>query len=150
VLLHDRFPDQARSVNLSGFIAPSPDSTIRLSPSPSSLDEYIDIPESAVLHAEQDESGVAELFIDPAAELRIVSVRRHSLPALARLINQSDGEEPAKSCVDKRIEKCKTDPMVGNKSFCESAQGRRTFQLLCDLFGDPKFQSTGGGGGVFI
>ena len=148
VLLTERFSDETAAINLRGFIAPSAKGTVRLSPSPSSLSEYIEIPEKALLHSEQDEDGATELFIEPTALVSVVSVQKLPLQSALRLRDGGPDAGPEKSCLEKRIEKCKSDPTVGNKTFCDSAEGKRVFQLLCDLFGDPKFRF--GGGGVFV
>jgi hypothetical protein len=143
-------------VTLSGYIAPGTPGSIRLSPSPSSLSQYIDIPQPAILHAEQnEESGVATLFVDPTAVLEFHSrrcaswnaIRAESLSTMVATLQtqQPDGGgQKPKSCVEKRIEKCKSDPTVSDKSFCDSEDGKRVFKIICDLFGDPKVPADGG------
>jgi len=133
------------AVALGGFVAPSPAGTVRLCPS-QSLGDCIDIPEESVLRFEQDaDSGVTHLFVDFTAVVSVVATRSYPISALVapRLDNDPDAGA-GKTCTEKRQEKCRSDPTVSNKDFCDSPEGERTFKLLCDLFGDPAFGGFGG------
>ena len=138
-LLHERFPSEASAIKLSGYVAPSESGSIKLSPSPSSLQEYVEIAQDDVLYSEQhSELGVAELFIDPAAVVSVVSVRRFPLAAAPRRPDEAPGDATRpKSCVNQRIDQCKRDPMVGDARFCDSDEARHLFDILCGVFGPP-------------
>ncbi len=144
-MLNERFGGRANALTLSGFVGPSAEGVVRIFPTPNG-GEYIDIPESAIVHYEQpDVSGPTELFMEPNVIVTVVSVRK--VPILALALQQDGGPDGGgeKTCVEKRIEKCKSDPTVADKSFCDSEKGKHVFQLLCDLFGDPKALGSGSG-----
>jgi hypothetical protein len=150
-MLHERFGGQASAITLSGFVGPSSTGIVRLFPTPS-VSDCIEVPETAILHFEQDDiSGLTELFVDPSVIVTVVSTRKVPLVALA-LRQQDDrpdggdnGGGSVKSCLEKRIEKCKSDPTVHDKTFCDSEKGKHVFQLLCDLFGEPSLSGLGSG-----
>jgi len=140
-MLSERFGGKAAAFVLSGFVAPSPDETVRLYPHPNS-DTYIEIAQEAVLHFEQDqESYLTALFVDPAAIVSMGTIRKAPLMAMAlRTDDRPDGGGGgggSKTCVEKRIEKCKSDPDVHNKEFCDSDEFKSLAGSLCRIFGDP-------------
>jgi len=142
-MLHEQYGSSASAITLRGFVGPSAEGSVRLFPTPNGGD-CVEIPESAILHFEQtDVSGSTELFIEPPVIVTVVSTRKVPLVALA--LRQQDGGPgdagPEKTCLEKRIENCKSDPDVKDKAFCDSEEGKRVFRLLCDLFGDPKIAS---------
>lgn len=144
----ERFGSNGSAFSLTGYIGPAPAGLVRLFSTPNT-GEYIELPESAVVHAEQDSATLqVELLVNPMTILTAVSVAKMPLAALAR---QQQGGGPdagtPKTCLEKRVEKCKNDPTVSNKAFCDSESGKHVFQLLCDLFGDPK---TPAGGAVIL
>lgn len=138
-LLHERFGTRASAIVLRGYAGPSPEGTVRLFESPNGGDA-VEIPQNAIQHCEQeDETEPAELYVDPWTVVTAVSVRKVPLTALAMKQKDAgpDGAGTGKSCLEKRIEKCKNDPDVKDKSVCESDELKRVFRLLCSLFGDP-------------
>lgn len=147
VMLDERFGSHASALTLSGFVGPSAEGVVRIFSTPNG-GECIEISESAIVHYEQpDASGPTELFIEPSAMVTVVSTRK--VPIVALALRRQDGGPgdagPEKTCVEKRIEKCKSDPLVKDKSFCDSETAKSQFQLFCDLFGDPKVVGSGSG-----
>jgi hypothetical protein len=143
-MLQERFGSGASAISLGGFIGPSAKGLVRLFPTPTSSD-YIELPEAALLHFEQDDvTGSVELFVDPLVIITVVSVRK--VPLMGVALRQQNGGPDAgtgKTCLEKKIEACKSDPLVHNKAFCDSEAGKHVFQLLCDLFDSPKFGELG-------
>ena len=138
--LQEKFKNENSVVILNGYIGKSDKGYTRLYID-SNANEYFNIPDKAVVHFEQNnENHSTELFVDPSTILTIVSERK--IPALALMMAPGFGSGGAvSSCVQKRIDNCKTDPLQANKTFCTSKEGKDLFKLLCDLLGDPKFSN---------
>ncbi len=137
VSLGQKPPNDA--IPFSGFVAPSRDGVVRLCEDLTGS-RYIDFREKDVIDSAQDEgTGQTELLINPFSIVTVVSaVKAPLLSTLAR--SRPDGESPdggtGKTCVEKRIEKCKNDP-ERNPTFCDSEEARNLFNLLCSVFGAP-------------
>ncbi|MDQ3225758.1 MAG: hypothetical protein M3Q50_03890, partial [Chloroflexota bacterium] len=86
-----------------------------------------------------------EVFVDLSAIVTVVATRSYPITALvtARLDDAPDAGSGT-SCVEKRQKKCREDPTVSDKSFCDSEKGKAVFKILCDLFGDPALTTPGG------
>lgn len=124
------------SIALSGFIGESPKGVIRLFQG-SDISQYIDIAESDIDEFDQNsDSGITHLYLKSSAIVDVVSTRKVPASIVVFLDNAPDGGTE-KTCLQKRIDNCKKDPLVHDKSTCDNEKYQGTLQLLCDLFGDP-------------
>lgn len=130
--------EKSNALTLSGFVGPSAEGLVRLFSTPNGQ-ECLEIPETAILHYDQDDaSGPTKLSIDPSVTVTVITTRKVPLMALARRL-KADGGGTGTSCIDKRIERCKSDPDVHNKAYCDSEEARRLFDFFCGVLGNPSF-----------
>lgn len=122
-------------IMLSGFVGNSPEGVVRLFQG-TDISQSIDIPESSIDEFEQDtDSGMTHLYVKSNAIIEVVSTRKVPISIVFTDDKPDGGVE--KTCLDKRIDNCKNDPLVHDKSFCTSNSGKHVFKTLCDLLGDP-------------
>jgi hypothetical protein len=147
--LKESVGNSASTVQLKGFVGPSPEGIVCLFSDLSLDSTCIDIPEKAVLHFEEDsESGQTTLFVDPSATLEIVAVE--TLPALAfkkKDDKDSDSDLAITNCVADKIRKCMRDrledgrPLDAAIGACSQLAG--FYEALCKA-GEITLPSTAG------
>jgi hypothetical protein len=144
--LRDHLGSQTSAVAIAGFIGPSEDGVVHLFPTPGS-GEYIEIPETAILYYKQpDVSGPIELFLNSSVIVKGVSTPKAPIAPVGSVEKPKDdeGDWGGKECVEERIRRCKRDPDVEDKSVCDTPEMRRTFNIICAMFGDPRDPPWGG------